>query len=213
MVRWTVAHEIIDAAAVIPSRPRRAAMRENFLRGDGLVKALITKRESSESQLGISPEIAEETPFVAVKFSARQPADESPMDTGRQLLLGRDEAVDDDFGDAFEDLVAEVRVFVAEVAKARAVEEHHFGGFERARLEFEIVRRKKPGPAEDIAVANGLNGRASLAEFRFDRYFASDEQVESIGGIAFAEDHVPGVEVDAHGAGRQGFKMHAAQTG
>src|SRR5205807_541627 len=114
-------------------------------------------------------------------------------------------------------LVAEHRIGLAAGPDQPAVERE---GLDRAGgdgAEGPAVRRKQPGPAEQLAHADGVDLRPPLpGHVQVQRHVAGPDQPEAAGAAAVFEEPVPGREGDVRGGLRehgQLFAGHAVQEG
>lgn len=130
-----------------------------------------------------------------------------------ELAAGGLEAMDDDFGHALEEFVAEVVVGFAFLAQGRAIEEDRVGGLDGAGIEVPVVGRKEPGPAEHVTGADGFDGDVGAIDAGGEEFdFAAEDEVETVGGIAFAEDDFARLESGEQGAFAQETKVMGAEA-
>ena len=121
------------------------------------------------------------------------------------------EAGHEDLGHAFEQFVAEIMIAVAFLAQAAAVEKNRLCWFVGHGVEVPVIRWEKPGPAQDVTRADGLDSQrgAGAESFQADR--PANDEVKTVGRFAGFHDDFARGESGLHRTVGQNLAVGPAQ--
>ena len=136
------------------------------------------------------------------------------LDHPGEALAGGLEALDDHGGRSLHEFVAERVVILAECAQAGAVKEDGDGGLKRDGIKLPVIGLEKPGPAQGIAAAEGLNiqGR-QLGARGLEGDLAGEQEVKAVGGFALAKDGFASGVSHGHGMSVEDAQVLRRESG
>src|SRR5208283_2234669 len=112
----------------------------------------------------------------------------------QQLQSGCFQALCDDLHEPLVNLIAKVVVLIALGTKALAIKGQRMRRLLGAGVKMPAIGGKQPGPAQDLAAADGLHSReAAVRDHELHGYQAFANEVKVVSRVALMEDDMSGL--------------------